>query len=412
MKTTAILLLLTGCFSKPELTPRDGAAPDAIDASCTPTQPGDRGLQATTSSTPTVTWPEGMQLRFGNPSQTVAMPDFVAVTGTNLLAGPQPSQCGTEDQAGVAIFPVFTASPTSLASTFVYSTLDRIIVGPAYSEYTVHWSRDFTCGSVTSRASGNSIFSLFPDGRILRNDTIAPANMATPLDGSCDCTAADTAMAFFVTSYLALQRDRLASFATPGSSEAGVPPTGPDMVMQTAGCVVETGGSPGRLAVVFEGPSPPRGRIRSVGIGAAAELVFVHDLFSGPALAANALYGRRTTMLMSPSNGRTCDQLFAAATATWPPISIGPAGGAGGIVNLTLQGVHVDPTEYAGPITVTASNGDVPPGLVISVRLPGTSITTSRTAEVIWQREADGRFIVWLGNGLSAGETITITPEC
>lgn len=407
MKGAASLVFLAGCLSKPELTPRDADVP--VDASCTPTQPGAPGLQATSSSTPTVTWPGGMQLRFGNPSQNIAMPDFFSLTGTNLLAQPQPSQCGTEDQAGAAIYPVFTASPTSLAADYAISTLDRIIVGPAYAEYTVHWARDFVCGGLTSRASGNTIFSLFPDGRIVRNDTITPTNVATTLDASCRCTPATM---FFVTSYLALQRDQLAWLATEGTAEAPVPTVDTEIVMRAGGCVVEGGGAPGRLAVVFEDPGLPRGRIRSVGAGAAAELVFVHDLFSGPALAANVSYGGRTTMLMSAASGRPCTQLLAAATATWPPISIGPTGSAGGIVNSTPQTVYVDPTEYAGPITVTASNGDVPPGLVISVRLPGTSITTSRTDGVTWQREADGRFIVWFRNSITASEPITITPEC
>ncbi len=410
MKVAALTLVLAGCFSKPG---PPGMALDAppIDA-CVPSVSAP-GLTSTTSLTPTVMWPDGMQLQFGDVTTNIPMPTFLSLSGMNVLAQPQTAQCGTEDRVGVAVFPSFAVSNASQASLYTLNSLDRNVVGPAYSEYTVHWGRTFVCDGISSAASGNTIFSLFPDGRIVRNDTVTMD--AATLHDSCDCTPGTTATGFLVTAYLAVQRDQFMAYSWSGATETTVPGPMADLNDEQGACVVEPGTNPGRLAIAWETPTtvPARTRLRSVGpLGSPmAALVFVYDMISGSSLAGGS-FGGRTTMVMSRGNARMCPQLHAAATATWPPISIGPVGMALDVVNSTDQRVHVDTNQYAGPITVRATNGAVPAGLVISVKLPGTGLTTSRTDGVVWQREPDGRTFIWFRDGLVQGESITITPDC
>ncbi len=355
------------------------------------------------------------ELAFADETSTVPMPTRLTLNDTNFLASRE--TCSIEDQSGIAMYPSFQMSPgAGLLNTPVHSLL-RMVTGPAYSQFRVNWRRSFTC-NVANVAEGETFFSVFPDGRIVRNDVVLPSNSPTPVNGTgCACQGAG-GPDFFVTSFYAFERARIAQFARINQGFGAFP--GPVLPGELGGCFTLTSGGAVALYWDFvnsELPTPAPTRLRSAtNLNAEPDhlvLSFIYDLHLGE-IQQGLNVGVRTTMVLDPDED-DCIRLSnrTVAKADQPAIQITGAAAPSTVIANGF-GVYSDPMPHDGPVTITVGPaGPVAAGFAVTMFLPGTAISTNRPAgDVVWQREGDGRFYIWFREGLSGAETITITPEC
>lgn len=427
----ALALALAGCFGKPGFSGRDaamgdddGSPGDGKDApgSCTPSKPSARGLAVDTDPTNTrITMLDGSEIGFRNQLNRYPFVDRLIVSGQDLVATPE--GCAYEDQIGVAAFPVYTIGGQSVTAGNVTHAFDVLDVGAAYTRIQTHWTVpiDPDCGASQTSGSGNTTWAFYPDGKIVRNDTITPTVNSTITPGpSCNCSGAIGAGSFIVTSYATFEASRLAAVTRTGEAEAtSVPPTSGGV-----GGACARGTSGGKVAVYWDrldnnDPTPPPTRIRhETNPGNSHEIVaFVYDMVSqadnAMSMSPGVSYGIRTHMLVH-SGTQPCTALLGEVEsfAAIQPLMVTPAGGAAQPVSYSANGFFDDLTAYSGPITI---RGAAPEGFAIHLRFPGfTAIATDRMASrVVWQRdEGDGTFTLFFLDGLGPQTAITVTPEC
>lgn len=397
----ALVVVLAGCFSKPGFS-GSGSGSDDASGQCTALPPNPTPGLIAVAATREVTWPQGFRLRFGQSAMSLPMPELLTLGGGDILGSS--TECSFEDKLGVAVYPVFMGSAGSISSGFSSASFTVRVAGPAFQQYRVMWSRGTFCGQ--GQLTGESVFSLFPDGRIVRNDSISPPTGTTSASNCVNCAGA-VGGTFVATSYLALD---LAQFhdlqLTTGTREDPLP--GNDSTAAEGGCAVTVNAS-GRIALRwdrYEGSGPQFAtRVRSI----QSKLVLVADLARGLVLTQTPLRVR-TTMVLD-ANDATCSTLNERTlrVASAMPISFG-----GTAVSLDPSEVYAATAEVAGPFVVR-TNTDVPGGFVISFPSAGhTAIATDRDpSRVIWQfDQATQRFYVWFHDPLTSATPVTITPGC
>lgn len=417
----AAAVALAGCFGKPGFTHRDASTADEDAAVCAPTKPSAAGMMVNTDPANTVaTLLDSSQIGFANVFTQYPMVDRLIAAGQNLVAAPETS-CNFEDRVGVAVYPVYNIGPEPSNGTHL---LDLVSVGPAFTRLRTVWTYQLpaACGS-TARGTGNTEWSIFPDGKIVRNDTVVPSELSSLTAGTlgCNCSGAGAVTAFAVTSYTTLEATALSAVTLAGEAEQSSVP--PNTATNVAGACAR-GSDGGRLAVWWDrvdnmDPKMPPTRIRHAMNPATSHdiVAFVYDFVTSGSMTsqipAGTSYGIRTHMLLT-REPVPCTTLLSTVQAfsVISPMTIAPVtGGAAQPVSYNQQGVFDDVRPFTGPVTVS---GTLPPGFAVSLRFPGfTAVSTDRTAErVIWQRQMDGSFVVFFRDGLSPQSTITVTPEC
>jgi hypothetical protein len=133
-------------------------------------------------------------------------PDSLTIDGTELMGRDANSVCFNESGTGFLIFPTPRISAESIAPR-VMNQLDPVLRGPAVVQVKLDWATRFTCSN--DRAPhGTSIFTVFPDGQIVRHDVLADPNQDQDQISANDCKCADPGdqQAFTVTSYWTFAR--------------------------------------------------------------------------------------------------------------------------------------------------------------------------------------------------------------
>lgn len=426
----ALAFALAGCFGKPGFSGRDAATGDAAadvgpdtPMACSPSRPSAPGLGVATASTDThVAFLDGSQVGFRSALSRYPLPDRLIVGGQNLVASPE--GCAFEDQVGLAAYPVFSVGAQALTGNPTHA-LDVEVQGPALTSLRTSWSLVLpsACSAAQTQATGNTSWTFFPDGKVVRNDTITPAETSDLMTGGgCNCPGAVGAGTFLVTSYTTLEASLLSAVTRPGQAEQqALPPQG---VIGGAPGACARGTSGGKVAVWWDrldnqDPATPPTRLRhEANMGNAHDIVaFVYDMVSDASpvstIAAGTSYGIRTHMMLN-AGGLPCTDLLTRleAFASTQPLTISPVGmPGGGQVAYSALGVFDDATSYTGPVTIT---GALAPGFAVSLRFPGfTAVATDRAADrVVWQRSSDGTFTLFFLDDLGAGAPITVTPEC
>ena len=140
----------------------------------------------------------GFSVQFAAPGTNgVRLPDQIMIGGVDVLG--HDTECNGEDGVGLAIFPALTASAQLTGGTS--TTLD-VLGGAAMVKVTTMWNAPFDCPTgETVNASGLTHFTFYPDGRIVRFDSITPADSPLSTPGDCGC---DTSSDFYLTSFLTL----------------------------------------------------------------------------------------------------------------------------------------------------------------------------------------------------------------
>ncbi len=212
-----LVLSVAGCFSKPGF---QGAA----DAARGDGNGSGGSLVGVTvvgdgmNEDLTVTAPD-LVLNF--PGTGIHLPDQLKIGGVNVLG--EQDGCGYENRTGIALYPIYSVSVGQTwpieAGDSVTSTIERLASGPAFAQVNVSWSGLFHCTASTRTAAGNSTFTIFPDGRIIRDDHIEPPTSTMVGGSACGCSTATSN--YFLTSYVTLDNlhfTHLAYDATPSTT--------------------------------------------------------------------------------------------------------------------------------------------------------------------------------------------------
>ncbi|HEU4730890.1 MAG TPA: hypothetical protein VFT22_23505 [Kofleriaceae bacterium] len=116
------------------------------------------------------------------------LPDALKLDGVDLLGHDPDARCFAESEAGFLIVPTPRISPDGAAPA-VASQLVPVLRGPAVVQVKLDWTGQFACNRARV-PGGSSTFTVFPDGRIVRHDTLDDANPDetgfSPAECACD----------------------------------------------------------------------------------------------------------------------------------------------------------------------------------------------------------------------------------
>ena len=404
-----MLLLAAGCFGKPGFTQRDAAGDDA--PACTPSQPSAPGITMDSATGPLVTMLGNVSIGFADELNRYPMPDRMSVGGLDVV-GPREG-CQYEDQIGVAVFPVYSIAAQMPPGTIHH--LERLHVGPAFTALQTVWNYPLpNCVGGATVGTGNTTWSIFPDGKIVRNDTITPTMTTDITSMNCRCVNATD---FLVTSYAAFRTQTLRALTFDNdATEQATLPVAAVYPSHRSACVTTMNN--GRIAMMWDRidnmdpvPAPTRMRIGQMTPTGNNITAFVYDMVPSMPMVTTLIhetsYGIRTHMLLDAGIGDAdCVRMQSTLSSF---VNIQALLIDGMQIAYSAQGVFDDGRTHAGPITVS---GTLPAGFTVRVRIPGFRAirTASAQDQVIWQVEGDGDFYVFFREPLVS--SITITPEC
>jgi hypothetical protein len=206
--------LAAGCFSKPGFK----GAPD--DANRDSNGDGDGtvtgSLVPVTVQGDAVMSPVVIAMEHGSigiPNAQPLYPNSIRVGGTEILG--INGVCGEENQIGSALFPAF--SMTAIGSLWPTGTrpISTAMIksrGPAFGQVLITWTGGkYTCGTLRT-TSGSTQLTVFPDGRVIRAESINPTDGQLPLEStntSCGCGNSNSS--YFVTAFVTIANSAFVS---------------------------------------------------------------------------------------------------------------------------------------------------------------------------------------------------------
>jgi hypothetical protein len=428
MIRVVLLVTLAGCFSKPGLTPSDGPSDGSGSdsdgsgsdmAACVPSQPSPAGLVMDEDLTHqwTVRIPNGSTMLFADSGSRYPMPIAINLGPEQLVSTPS-SACGREDMVGVSAFPVFTIAGNQTPTTNLHP-FDRVVVGPAYIEVLSTWHHHHVpaCSGGSMHGNGHTRWTFFPDGRVIRNDYILPADNGTFTmpDANCSCQGATNT--FIVNSWVALAQGMVAQLTADGDSESGTghPTMSNDIVDEPGICVRTPMGK--RIGFRWERSSENRldTRVRFF----VDEYAFITDIIplTGPGSTAtmtdDVSYTTRTQLFLD--NGAQSNLCTTVNSKLASHVGQAPVDINGDQTQIHGFGYFDDSQNdtrtRSSAVTLKAMYGRVEGGFTLKIRFPGyRSITTSVPAT--WQHEDDDTFFIFFPDGLAEQAELQITPEC
>jgi hypothetical protein len=284
-----VALLATGCFSVP---------PYAPDNAVTFTEAGTGGTIAG----------QGFALRFPG-GDGFHFPDALLIDGADVM-GHGAAGCFDEDGFGVAIAPALRISAQSGAPVAM-SRLEPTLRGPAVVQVNVHWETRFSCSSMRT-PQGISTFTVFPDGTIVRHDTIGDPVMSPEIDpDACECGPGSNGL-FNISTFWTLAKDRYSSlhlFDSPGPP-LGLPAPGDGHTNKATACF---DGTTHQVAFAWR-------EVQNTNIRGAEKLVgFGHELENSASSLEDFSYGTSSALLLGRAG---CPMLGARAQRHRSPRSL------------------------------------------------------------------------------------------
>ena len=236
-------LVVGACVKVPEFKGGDAATTSDTPA-CTPdlTSNGPLQIALTAGGGGATVMAPNYFMHFAN-DPGFHFPDDVRINNIDVMS-PIGNGCGGEDVAGMALFPA-QAIRSNGSATVGANQLIRHEgwQGPAVIKLTTHWSTSYSCGATPG---GDTTFTLFPDGRVMRHDYMF--NNAPQDWSACDCTMSGT-MSFYPTSYWTFMRGMFSTYqlGTQGSPTdvatfTGTTTNQPVVCLQGGGAVSVTQG--------------------------------------------------------------------------------------------------------------------------------------------------------------------------
>jgi hypothetical protein len=331
----------------------------------------------------------------------IHLPDHLTVDhGQVELLG---SDDCAETKIGVASVPaVAIAAGTPHGATAVRSQITTVLAGPAIAKVHVSFEVDYACPGAQT-ATGAIDFTLFPSGRIVREDlAIRPSTDRLGMAGRCGCQQETDPMNFHdmaVTTFWAFD------------------PAGATQVLPDGSPVTED--SSGALAACTVYPRRTIGVAWRAGADTLTTFPFPSHQAASHVLTWNANTDHKSVD-PDPQSMTSAIQISNAASdcggvlAKLADVAITSGGTV--LDHAGHDGIYRDPVRHPDSFQIQPIDAAVPAGFAISVDLAGAShaiLTRVPAADPIaWvQREDDTRFLLVFRDGLAPGQRITIEPR-
>ncbi len=204
---SALALAAAGCFSVPPFEPEGGV---------TYTAAGTGGIVSA----------PGFALRFAD-GPGFHFPDSLMIGSTEVFGTDGELRCYEEDGVGLTLAPAPRISASSGAVPEANS-LEAVLRGPAVVQVKLTWSTRLDCMPIVRNPTGTSTFTAFPDGRIVRHDTLTDPVTMEVSAASCACDSSGSGL-FKLSMFWTLvqQRFRILYYGTPEQpQEQQLPDTG------------------------------------------------------------------------------------------------------------------------------------------------------------------------------------------
>jgi hypothetical protein len=378
-----------------------------------PYQPETKVSYAPAGAGGTVTGP-GFELQFAADS-AFHFPDALRIDGVDVLGHESMPGCFEEDEAGVLIAPTPRISAHGGAEP-VSNRLVPALLGPAVVQVRVEWATRLAC-STARNPNGNSTFTVFPDGRIVRRDVVADPSQTEISANECACDrAADGSEGFTVSTYWTLARQH---FVDMFSSQERLDLPDPGQTPsnnESAACLAGDG-----FQVAIAWPDSTSSSVR----GGNAVIAFARNMMYRDSKLDAFTWDNGTAMFIER---RGCDVALARAAEHIAPRLDGP--------RLTINGETLAPAAHDGIFGGTGGgagggSGDGEPGIALAgdrAELAGTTASSfavwlrfARSTDAVratldgktgpWylpQRVDDRSWIVWFRDPIAPPQTIAI----
>ena len=348
----------------------------------------------------------GFALRFSD-GPGLHFPDGLLIDGTDVMGRDASQTCFDEDEIGFRIVPTARISATGAAPA-VKNLLVPVLRGPGVVQTRLEWATQFKCNG--SRApGGTSTYTMFPDGRIVRFDTLADAVPTEIVPSGCECEPPIRSedQLFTISTYWTLARDR---FTTLHDPDPGLlPDDGVEGTANLATPCIEASS----FQVAFAWPDSMQARI----LGRPDLIEFGRDLGDRGAPRLNDFSFENSSAIFIERGG--CEAAVKRAKEHSEPSSLtinqgapmkpsirdgiyGGDPGAGGLPGIDL------------PDGIATLEGVVNSSFAVWLRFPGSTDAIRATLESktgAWylpQRVDDRTWIVWFRDPITQNQKIVV----
>src|SRR6185503_12262756 len=192
----------------------------------------------------------GFDFRFASDS-AFHFPDGLTIDNVNVLGHDVAAGCFNEDEVGILIAPTPRISAHGGAGPLA-NRLKATLGGPAVVQVILDWSTQFMCNS-TRLPSGTTMFTVFPDGRIVRYDEITDPSQAEISANDCACDKSVTGSdAFTLSTYWTLTRKGFTDLVTNRGRESIPFPNGDAASNESIACLA---GARTQIALAWSDPT-------------------------------------------------------------------------------------------------------------------------------------------------------------
>lgn len=417
MRGAPALVLAAGCFSVPPYEPQTGLSYTESDAGGAVVSGRGTGVGFNSGGAPAGS---GFSLRFAD-GPGFHFPDAMTIDGIDVMGHEPPTAgCFREDELGILIAPTARISAHGGAQV-AKNVLSAELRGPAVAKVKLDWGVAFssTCSS-THTPGGTSTFTVFPDGRILRVDTLADPDTSTMAPSLCACETptASEDMLFHIFSYWTVARDLVKKLYAPDEK---TPPTPGDYngIDGAPTACVDTGAS--QMTVAWHEAADTRVR------GGGAVIGFAREQGNGPAELRSFGYKFGSTLVLSrdgcaPAIMRAeqfLESLNPQSTIV-RPVQIGDAR----VTPSALDGIYGGDSGTGEPGIELAGDsidiaGPAPAGTAVWLRFPHPvealrAVHSDAHGMGEWylaQQVDKSSWIVWLRDQVPVNQKITISPR-
>lgn len=340
----------------------------------------------------------GYQMAFhGGEALELHLPESLTVGGVEVLGAGV--ETFFERNIGFGLFPAFIAAADDAGiDSVTASTITTNDDGPFVAQIRTELAFRYQCGTVMESFKATSVFTFFPNGRIVRHDLDVQgiANPSPILASAFACN----------------------SFAPPNPILTSWWAFGGDSTVDAGGVEVQANarpegactrftqaGSERSIAVVYDG-EPARIMVPQ-GVRA-----HVHDFFPATATSFdNTSFQVSSRVQLAGSAAMSCAQLLDQLAQ--PPIRVGSDQLAGP----NPDGIYTDPSAARSAAFDVEVIGDVPvpAGWVLSTQLSSDLIQITRDGQDVSynvQRLEPGQnnFLIIINEPLAPGSRVTIEP--
>lgn len=336
-------------------------------------------------------------------ASNLRLPEHLIVNHVDVLGADDP--CAGESRVGLAVTPAIQASAGGSAGRSVSTVLAR---GPAMAKVSVSYEISYTCPG-SERMTGTTEFTIFPSGRIIREDIqVSPSSDTLTITGRCGCRSeTDVSPKEFVfSSYWAFDPTGATQVDNNGNA---VDKIAADQLYRA--CTKYNQHAIGVAWLVEDMVPKPSARFHGHRT-ASHRLDFPPSVSDRMMLAPDRKSVRSAIQIsVAPlAQGSDCEAVLAALADV--PLTIGSTV----FEKTSHDGIYRDDAIHNTPFDVVAGDVAVPAGFAISVDLGGANHAAishdqagSPVATV--QRELGNRFVIVFRDGLAPGERLTIEPR-